>query len=65
MVEELKDIFIKDLDNFKERKCKAKDIFTIREIPKNIAYEFVRKYHYLKDAKFFCVYGYGLFIRTN
>lgn len=28
---------------------------------KTTCYEFVRKYHYLANAKFFCVYGYGLY----
>lgn len=49
------------INNFKDRKIKAKEIFTIKEIAKNEAYDFVKQYHYLKDAKFFCVYAYGLF----
>ena len=54
-----------DFNLFKERKIKAKDIFTIKEISKNEAYEFVRKYHYLGDAKFFCVRAFGLFYIPN
>ena len=56
---------LRDFEKFKNREVKAKDIFTIREIPKNIAYDFVKKYHYLKDAKFFCVYGYGLYYKEE
>jgi len=47
---------------WRERKVKAKDIFVILEIPKDVAYEFVRKYHYLKDAKFFACYSFGLWL---
>ena len=52
----------KDILQFKNREIKAKQIFTINEIDKKIAYEFIRKYHYLKDAKFFAKYSYGLYI---
>jgi len=51
-----------DLVKFKNRDIKAKEIFTIREIDKKIAYEFIKQYHYLKDAKFFAKYSYGLYI---
>lgn len=50
------------IEKFKNREVKAKDIFEIREITKPEAYEFIRQYHYLKDAKFFAVYSYGLFM---
>lgn len=53
------------LCDFKERKIKAKQIFTIREVDKNTCYEFVRRYHYLANAKFFCVYGYGLYYKDE
>lgn len=49
-----------DFEKFKNRECKAKDIFTIREIEKDVAYKFVRQYHYLGDARFFCCRAYGL-----
>lgn len=49
------------IEKFKNRELKAKSIFIIEEISKNEAYDFVKQYHYLKDAKFFCVYAYGLF----
>lgn len=49
------------IDDFKNRVVKAKDIFEIREIDKVSAYNFVRKYHYLGDAKFFAKYSYGLY----
>lgn len=55
-----------DFRKFKNRECKAKDVFSIKEINKNDAYEFVRKYHYLADAKFLCKKAYGLFSnKTN
>ena len=53
------------LTAFKEHRIKAKDIFTIREVDKNTCYEFVRRYHYLANAKFFCVYGYGMYYRDE
>lgn len=46
---------------FSNREIKAKDIFYIQEITKQEAYEFIRKYHYLGDAKFFCEQAFGLF----
>lgn len=49
------------IEKFKNREIKAKEIFKIREIDKPMAYEFVKQYHYLGDAKFFAVYSYGLF----
>ena len=54
-----------DFQLFKDRKIKAKSIFTIEKIDKPEAYEFVRKYHYLGDAKFFCCWAYGLFYKDN
>lgn len=56
---------LQDFEHFKNRECKAKDIFYIKEISKPTSYEFVRKYHYLGDAKFFCVQAFGLFYRGN
>lgn len=53
----------KDLNAFKAREIKARQIFTIREIEKNSCYEFVRRYHYLANAKFFCVYGYAMYYK--
>ena len=46
---------------FSHREIKAKDVFYIKEISKPQAYEFVKKYHYLGDAKFFCQQAFGLF----
>lgn len=50
------------IKQFKNREVKAKEIFTLKQITKSEAYSFVKKYHYLKEAKFFSVYSYGLFI---
>ena len=55
----------KDLNAFKARQISAKSIFTIREVEKNTCYEFVRRYHYLANAKFFCVYGYAMYYRDE
>lgn len=41
------------VEQFKNRELKAKQIFVIQEISKNDAYDFVKQYHYLGDAKFF------------
>lgn len=39
---------------------KKKD-YVIKQIDKAVAYDFVRKHHYLGDAKFFSKFAYGLF----
>lgn len=54
-----------DLFAFKNRQLKAKDIFFIKEVSKNTCYEFVRRHHYLGNAKFFCVYGYGMYYKDE
>ena len=54
-----------DFEKFKGREIKAKEIFDIHGISKELAYEFVRKYHYLGDAKFFCVQAFGLFYKKT
>lgn len=50
------------INKFKNRELKAKQVFTIKEIEKNKGYSFIKEYHYLKDAKYFSMYNYGLFI---
>jgi len=50
------------IERFKNREIKAKQVFTIREIDKRMAYDFVKRYHYLGDAKFFSKYSFGLYI---
>ena len=47
---------------WRERKVKAKDIFVILEISKALAYDFIKQYHYLRDAKFFSCYNFGLWM---
>lgn len=49
-----------DIELFKNRELKANDIFVIMEISKDLAYEFVRDYHYLGDAVFLSKYQFGL-----
>lgn len=55
-----------DYPVFKEIKYnnsfKKKD-YEIRLITKKEAYEFIRKYHYLGDARFFAKFSYGLFVK--
>lgn len=53
------------IELFKNRAVKAKNIFQIEEITKIEAYEFVRQYHYLGDAKFFCAQAFGLFYKPE
>lgn len=53
------------IEKFKLREVKAKDVFYIEEIDKKTSYDFVRKYHYLGDAKFFCVKAFGLFLNET
>lgn len=57
--------FSDDILKFKNREIKARDLFTIREIDKSLAYSFIKEFHYLKDAKFFSKYAYGLFIKDK
>lgn len=57
------DLFDTELNftDFKNRLVKASSIFKIKKIDKSVAYDFIKKYHYLKDAKFFSKYSYGLY----
>lgn len=54
--------FNSKIEKFKNRQIKAKETFTIKEIEKTTAFNFISKNHYLKKAKFFSKYCYGLFI---
>ena len=53
------------VEKFKNREYKAKEVFEIREIDKDTSYQFIRRYHYLGDAKFFSMYQYGLYIKDT
>lgn len=53
------------LDGFIKREIKAKNIFIIKQINKKEAYDFVREYHYLGDAKFFSKFAYGLYVKET
>ncbi|HAW04280.1 MAG TPA: hypothetical protein DCW83_06305, partial [Saprospirales bacterium] len=53
------------IESFKNREVKAKSIFTISRIEKNIAYDFIKKFHYLEDAKFFSKFAYGLYMGSQ
>ena len=48
------------IQQFKDRLVKAKSVFSISEISKPLAYDFVRRYHYLGKAEFFAKYSFGL-----
>lgn len=61
----LTDDVLQKIEDFKERRIKAKELFLIRRIEKNVAYNFIKKYHYLGDAKFFSEYNYGLYLRVG
>lgn len=50
------------INSFKNREVKAKEIFQIQEIEKSLAYNFIKKYHYLKDVKFLSIYCFGLYL---
>ena len=56
--EQMKDIAVQQ---FIAREVRANSIFSIRQIDKKVAYDFIRQYHYLKDAKFFSKFSYGLY----
>lgn len=53
------------LEAFKNRTVKAKAVFDIKEISKAEAYNFIRQYHYLGDAKFFSTENYGLYLKDG
>jgi len=48
------------IEKFINREIKAKDIFYLKEVQKSEAYQFVKTYHYLGDAKFFAKFSYAL-----
>lgn len=48
------------IERFKSRQAKAKDVFTITQIGKDLAYAFVRAHHYLGKKDFVCQYAFGL-----
>ena len=48
------------IELFKDRKISGGGCFILEEISKITAYSFVRKHHYLGNAKFFSIYNFGL-----
>ena len=50
-----------DIRKFINREIKANSIFIIKQIDKKVAYDFVKTYHYLGDAKFFAKFSFGLY----
>lgn len=56
--------FLLLIDKFKNRQIKAKELFYIKKESKKIAYDFVKKYHYLAKAKFFSKLNYGLYYKN-
>lgn len=53
------------IEQFKNREIKAKSIFFIKDIDKKVAYDFIKQYHYLKEAKFFSKFNFGLYIKES
>jgi len=53
--------YTEEINKFINREIKAKSIFDIKLIDKKVAYEFVKTYHYLGDAKFFSKFAFGLY----
>ena len=49
---------------FKDRKVKAREVFSIMEITKETAFDFVRMYHYLGNKDFLGYHNYGLYHGT-
>lgn len=49
------------IEEFINRKAKAKDVFEINEIKRKVAFMFIRRYHYLGDASFLAKFSYGLY----
>lgn len=53
------------LEAFKNREIKATELFNIVSISKIKAWEFIKKHHYLGEAKFFSCEQFGLYIETE
>ena len=55
----------KIVQKFINRELKAKDIFYLKEVTKKEAYDFVKTYHYLGEAKFFAKFSYAVINKEN
>ena len=53
------------INDFKNRKIKAKDLFDIKIVDKREAKEIVKKFHYLKEKDFMYTTAYGLYLKDN
>ena len=53
------------VQKFINRELKAKDIFYLKEVTKKEAYDFVKTYHYLGEAKFFAKFSYAVIDRET
>ena len=53
------------INDFKNRKIKAKDLFDIKIVDKREAKEIVKKFHYLKEKDFMNTTAYGLYLKDN
>lgn len=51
-----------DIERFRNRQVKANEIFSIIEIEKPLAYDFVQEFHYLGKTDFFAKYAFGLWL---
>lgn len=53
------------ISKFKNREVKAKQVFSIKEISKDMSYAFVKQYHYLGTKDFLGYKCYGLFFEST
>lgn len=53
------------INDFKNRKMKAKDLFDIKVVNKKEAKEIIKKFHYLKEKDFMYTTAYGLYLKDN
>ena len=53
------------INDFKERKVKARQIFEVRCVGKEEAKNIVKTYHYLGGKAFMCTVAYGLYLKNH
>ena len=53
------------INDFKNRKMKARDLFDIKVVDKREAKEIIKKFHYLKEKDFMYTTAYGLYLKDN
>lgn len=58
-------LLLKTIQDFKDWKIKAKSIFIIKEVEYNVAFQFIKQFHYLGGTRFLSVYNYGLYLKEG